>query len=154
MKQYVAEAIGTSALVFFGCATVIFMRGKVGLLGVAFAFGLAVTAMAHSIYQISRAHLNPAVSLGTLTAGRMTPKDFAGYVIAQFVCAILAAAVTLQGSRSRVHPSIRRSPCAPRSSPTALRWRRCGSILLPRSPVRSSRGLALRAGATRQVAMS
>lgn len=93
MKKYIAEAIGTFALVFFGCATVIFMRGEVGLLGVAFAFGLAVTAMAYSIGQISGAHLNPAVSLGMLTAGRMTPKDFAGYVIAQFAGAILAAAV-------------------------------------------------------------
>lgn len=49
MNKYVCEFIGTFALVFFGCATVIFMRSEVGLLGVAFAFGLTVVAMAYSI---------------------------------------------------------------------------------------------------------
>src|ERR1700747_85649 len=56
MRKYVAEFIGTFALVFFGCATVIFMRSEVGLLGVAFAFGLSVVAMAYSIGHISGAH--------------------------------------------------------------------------------------------------
>ncbi len=93
MNKYVAEVIGTFTLVFFGCATVIFMRGEVGLIGVAFAFGFSVIAMAYSIGPISGAHLNPAVSLGVLVAGRMSGKDFIGYVIAQCVGAILASAV-------------------------------------------------------------
>jgi glycerol uptake facilitator-like aquaporin len=53
MHKYVAEFIGTFALVFFGCSTVIFMRGEVGLLGVAFAFGLSVVAMAALIFKFS-----------------------------------------------------------------------------------------------------
>jgi aquaporin Z len=69
MNEYVCEFIGTFALVFFGCATVIFMRAEVGLVGVAFAFGLSVVAMAYSIGPISGAHLNPAVSLGFLSLG-------------------------------------------------------------------------------------
>lgn len=93
MQKYLAETIGTFALVFFGCATIIFMADKVGLLGVAFAFGLTVTAMAYSIGAISGAHLNPAVSLGMLFAGRMTGRDFAGYVAAQLIGAVIAAAV-------------------------------------------------------------
>ncbi|MCC8961366.1 MIP family channel protein [Bradyrhizobium sp. Pear76] len=93
MQKYVAEFIGTFALVFFGCATVIFMRAEVGLLGVAFAFGLTVVAMAYSIGHISGAHLNPAVSLGMLVAGRMSPRDFSGYIVAQFIGGIAAAAV-------------------------------------------------------------
>ncbi|MDH2380834.1 MIP family channel protein [Bradyrhizobium sp. CER78] len=93
MRKYIAEFIGTFALVFFGCATVIFMRTEVGLLGVAFAFGLSVVAMAYSIGHISGAHLNPAVSLGMLVAGRASLRDFVGYVIAQFIGGIAAAAV-------------------------------------------------------------
>jgi len=93
MQKYVAEFIGTFALVFFGCATVIFMRGEVGLLGVAFAFGLSVVAMAYSIGPISGAHLNPAVSLGVLVAGRMSAADFVGYAVAQFAGGIVAAAL-------------------------------------------------------------
>ncbi|OWK23158.1 hypothetical protein AJ87_41745 [Rhizobium yanglingense] len=63
MNKYVCEFIGTFALVFFGCATVIFMQSEVGLLGVAFAFGLTVVAMAYSIGSVSGAHLNPASAL-------------------------------------------------------------------------------------------
>jgi aquaporin Z len=73
---------------------VIFMRAEVGLLGVAFAFGLSVVAMAYSIGQISGAHLNPAVSrLGMFIAGRTSPRDFSGYIVAQFIGAIAAAGV-------------------------------------------------------------
>jgi aquaporin Z len=93
MHKYIAEFIGTFTLVFFGCATVIFMRDEVGLLGVAFAFGLSVVAMAYSIGNISGAHLNPAVSLGVLVAGRMSVTDFVGYVAAQCIGGIAAAGV-------------------------------------------------------------
>jgi aquaporin Z len=93
MNKYVCEFIGTFALVFFGCATVLFMRSEVGLLGVAMAFGLSVVAMAYSIGPISGAHLNPAVSLGFFISGRMKSNDLIGYVIAQCVGAIVASAV-------------------------------------------------------------
>lgn len=102
MQKYIAEAIGTFALVFIGCATVIFMVGQVGLLGVAFAFGLTVIAMAYSIGNISGAHLNPAVSLGILVAGRMNVRDFVGYVIAQCAGAIVAAAVLYVITQNKV----------------------------------------------------
>lgn len=93
MNKYVCEFIGTFALVFFGCATILFMRSEVGLLGVALAFGLSVVAMAYSIGPISGAHLNPAVSLGFLVSGRLGSGDFVGYVIAQCFGAIVAAGV-------------------------------------------------------------
>jgi aquaporin Z len=93
MNKYVCEFIGTFALVFFGCATIIFMRSEVGLLGVAFAFGLTVVAMAYSIGSVSGAHLNPAVSLGFFCSGRLKPADLAAYIIAQCLGAILAAGV-------------------------------------------------------------
>lgn len=93
MNKYVCEFIGTFTLVFFGCATILFMRSEVGLLGVAFAFGLSVVSMAYAIGPISGAHLNPAVSLGFFFAGRLKPTDLAGYAIAQCAGAIVAGAV-------------------------------------------------------------
>ena len=85
MKKYIAEVIGTFALVFFGCGTILFMVSDVGLIGVAFAFGLTVTAMAYGLGPISGAHLNPAVSLGAKLAGRMSTGDMFGYWVAQVV---------------------------------------------------------------------
>jgi len=70
------------------------VAGKsVGVLGIAFSFGFALIAMAYGIGYISGCHINPAVSLGFYTAGRMNGKDFIGYVIAQFIGGIVAAAV-------------------------------------------------------------
>jgi aquaporin Z len=98
MKKAFAEFIGTFTLVLFGCgAAVIAGPGvgatTVGVLGIAFAFGLAIVAMAYGIGRISGCHVNPAVSLGVLLAGRMTAGDFVQYVIAQCLGAIAGTAV-------------------------------------------------------------
>ncbi len=93
MKKYVAELIGTFVLVLGGCGTAIFAGGAVGFLGVALAFGLTVVAMAYGIGAISGAHLNPAVSVGVFAAGRMSAKDLGGYIVAQVLGGILAAAL-------------------------------------------------------------
>lgn len=95
MQKYVAELIGTFTLVFFGCATIIFMVDEVGLLGVGLAFGLSVTAMVHSIGHVSGAHINPAVSIGFLVSGRLSGRDFVGYAVAQVAGGILAALALL-----------------------------------------------------------
>jgi len=55
----------------------------IGLLGIAIAFGFAVVAMAYAIGGISGCHVNPAVTVGVLTAGKITAKDAVGYVVAQ-----------------------------------------------------------------------
>src|SRR4051794_14360655 len=98
MKKPTAEFIGTFTLVFFGCgAAVIGGMGTgataIDVLGIAFAFGLAIVAMAYGIGPVSGCHVNPAVSLGVLVAGRMSVGDFIGYVIAQVLGAIAGAAV-------------------------------------------------------------
>jgi aquaporin Z len=98
MKKPTAEFIGTFTLVFFGCgAAVIAGMGTgptaINVLGIAFAFGLSIVAMAYGIGHVSGCHLNPAVSFGVLVAGRMTMGDFVGYVIAQVLGAIAAAIV-------------------------------------------------------------
>ncbi len=95
MKKMIAEALGTFILVFFGCGTAVLMGAQVGMLGIAFAFGISIVAAAYSIGAISGAHLNPAVSLGMVTAGRMEKGEFIRYAIAQTVGAIIAALFVL-----------------------------------------------------------
>lgn len=93
MKKYLAELVGTFILVLFGCGTAVVAGDKVGIVGIAFAFGFALIAAAYGIGPISGCHINPAVSLGVWTAGRMSVKDLIGYWIGQFAGAILAAGV-------------------------------------------------------------
>src|SRR5271157_1783220 len=95
MKKYVAEFIGTFTLVLFGCGTAVVSGAAVPHLGIAFAFGFALIAMAYGIGPISGCHINPAVSLGVFTAGRMSAKDLIGYIISQCLGAIAASAVLL-----------------------------------------------------------
>lgn len=93
MKKYLAELVGTFILVLFGCGTAVVAGDRVGILGIAFAFGLALIGAAYGIGPISGCHINPAVSLGVYTAGRMTAKDMLGYWVGQFIGAIAAASV-------------------------------------------------------------
>ena len=95
MKKFIAEALGTFALVFFGCATIIYMAGEVGLLGVGMAFGLTVTAMVYGLGPISGAHLNPAVSLGAMMAGRMQTGEMIQYWAAQLVGGVAATVLLM-----------------------------------------------------------
>jgi len=92
-KKLGAEFIGTFILVFFGGGAAVFMGEQIGMHGIAMAFGLSIVAAAYGIGAISGAHLNPAVSLGMVAAGRMTVSDLTGYVIAQVAGAIVAALV-------------------------------------------------------------
>lgn len=93
MKKYLAEFVGTLTLVLFGCGAAVVAGPQVGVLGIAFAFGLALIAMAYGIGPISGCHINPAVSLGAFTAGRMTINDLIGYIVAQFAGAAAGAAI-------------------------------------------------------------
>jgi aquaporin Z len=93
MKKYFAELVGTFILVLFGCGTAVVAGDKVGILGIAFAFGLALIGAAYGIGPISGCHINPAVSLGVWVSGRISAKDMFGYWIGQFLGGILAAAV-------------------------------------------------------------
>ncbi len=91
MKKYLAELVGTFILVFFGVGVAVVAGDKVGIVGIAFAFGFGLVAAAYGIGPISGCHINPAVSLGVWTAGRMKTADLLGYIVAQCVGAILAA---------------------------------------------------------------
>lgn len=100
MKKYIAEMIGTMVLVIMGCGSAIFagevagvVGTGVGTLGVAFAFGLAVVAMAYTIGNISGCHINPAITLGVFLTGRMSNKDAGMYMLFQVLGAIIGSAV-------------------------------------------------------------
>jgi aquaporin Z len=97
MRKYLAEFIGTAALVLVGCGAIAIggfgTAFPVGILPIALAFGLTVTAMAYGIGHISGAHLNPAVTVALLVAGRIRKEDVAGYIVAQCVGALVGALI-------------------------------------------------------------
>jgi len=96
INKFVAEFIGTFALVLLGCgAAVLAGFGVVGQLGIAFAFGLAIVAMAYGIGPVSGCHVNPAVSFGAWVAGRMKTPDMLLYWAAQCAGAVVGAGVLL-----------------------------------------------------------
>ena len=95
MKKQVAEFIGTFTLVLLGCGSAVIAGADIGLTGISFAFGLALIGMAYGIGAVSGCHINPAVSLGAVAAGRMTLSEASKYIIAQIAGAIAAAAVLL-----------------------------------------------------------
>ena len=72
------------------CSTV---ANAASVIGTAFAFGLAVVAMAYTIGGISGCHINPAITLGCLLTGRMSGKDAAGYIIAQVIGAFIGSII-------------------------------------------------------------
>ena len=103
VKRSIAECIGTFWLVFGGCGSALLACGAnnfgIGYVGVSLAFGLTVMTMAFAIGHISGCHLNPAVTLGLLAAGRFKndkgENDSVGtiaYIIAQCIGGIIAAA--------------------------------------------------------------
>jgi len=94
-RKVIAEFLGTLMLVFFGVGAAVLGTGDGvtgdGLHGISMAFGFSIVAAAYGLGAISGAHLNPAVSLGVLIAGRMKPAEFGGYVVAQIFGAIAGA---------------------------------------------------------------
>lgn len=93
MKIFWAELVGTFTLVLFGCGSAVLAGEQVGQLGIAFAFGLAIVAMAYGIGPISGCHVNPAVSFGAWVSGRKSLKDMLVYWAAQFIGAAMGAGI-------------------------------------------------------------
>jgi aquaporin Z len=89
----VAEFIGTFVLVFGGVGSAVIAGEVIGALGVAFAFGLSLLAMAYAIGPISGCHINPAVTAGLVASRRLTLPDAVNYWIGQILGAIVAAFV-------------------------------------------------------------
>jgi aquaporin NIP len=94
MRNYLAELIGTFALVFCGTGAVIIDQqsgGAVTHVGVAITFGLIVMSMIYSLGNISGAHLNPAVSIAFTIAKRFPARLLPWYIISQLAGALLAS---------------------------------------------------------------
>ncbi len=95
LKRSAAEAIGTFVLVFGGVGTAVIAGHQVGNVGIAFAFGLSLLAMAYAIGPISGCHINPAVTLGLLVSGKVELPEAVRYWAAQVIGAIVGAATVL-----------------------------------------------------------
>jgi aquaporin Z len=95
LRRAGAECVGTFVLVFGGVGAAVIAGDAIGAQGVAFAFGLALLAMAYAIGPVSGCHINPAVTLGLLVARRISPVEAARYWAAQVVGAIIAAGLLL-----------------------------------------------------------
>jgi len=101
--------VGTFVLVFASCGSAVLAGDKIGFLGVSLAFGLSLLAMVYAIGPISGCHINPAVTLGALITKKMDAKQAPGYIVAQIVGAILAAALLLliaKGAPGGYDPSV------------------------------------------------
>ncbi len=91
--------IGTLVLVLMGCGSAV-IAGKNfagisgnGIVGISLAFGLAVLVMVYAIGGISGCHINPAISISMLAAGKLSIKDTVGYVASQCIGAVIGAAL-------------------------------------------------------------
>src|SRR3954469_8840149 len=107
LRRAGAEFVGTFVLVLGGVGAAVIAGDKIGFLGVSFAFGLSLLAMAYAVGPISGCHVNPAVTVGLAIAGKLPPKDVPGYVIAQIAGAIAGAGLVLliaQGSSAGYDP--------------------------------------------------
>jgi MIP family channel proteins len=91
VRPFVAELIGTLALVFVGGGAIMMMRDQPGaLIGVALAHGLVLSVMVSATMHIS-GHFNPAVTMGFLATRRIEPLMAGIYIIAQFLGAMIGA---------------------------------------------------------------
>lgn len=93
LRHFVAEFVGTFALVFVGGAAIIAaqaMRMDAALVSVAFAHGIILAVMVSATMRIS-GHFNPAVTIGFMAARRIEPMMAGVYIAAQITAAILAA---------------------------------------------------------------
>lgn len=93
MKKALAEALGTFTLVLIGTGAIVLGDGQAGLLGIGFAFGLTLMAMAYSVGTVSGAHVNPAVSLAMYLNKRISLPVLLSYVVAQLAGAVAASAL-------------------------------------------------------------
>ncbi len=93
MNKYLAECIGTFALVFCGTGAIIVdqqTNGALGLIGISMTFGIMVTAMIYVFGSISGTHINPAVTIGLAVGRQMPKKDVFFYLVFQILGAFAA----------------------------------------------------------------
>lgn len=100
MKKYLAEGVGTMFLVLLACGSAVLAGPSIGVLGIGLCFGLVLICLCYCIGNISGCHVNPAVSLAVWLSGRMSGKEFVGYVVAQLIGAAVGGAFLYLLSKS------------------------------------------------------
>src|SRR2546428_10147619 len=100
-QRFLAEVLGTAALVLVGPGSVIAtltLAGKAvpavteaDLLGISFAFGFIITALVYAIGKVSGCHINPAVTFALAVTRRFPWREVPVYWIAQYVGAVIGA---------------------------------------------------------------
>jgi aquaporin Z len=99
-QRYLAEFLGTFALLLFGGGAAVFSLGELGnarVVLVSAAFGLTVLGAAYAFGDISGGHFNPAVTLSMALSRRMPMKDVLPYLIAQIFGGIVGIGVVFGG---------------------------------------------------------
>lgn len=97
MQKYLAEGLGTFALVVVGMFAIVSAAAgdALGIVSIALGFGLALLIGLYAFGEVSGGHFNPAVSLAMFLDRRITMDDLIGYVVAQLAGAVAAALVVL-----------------------------------------------------------
>lgn len=98
MKKYLAEALGTFALVFVGTGAIIVndvTNGSITHVGIALSFGLVIMTMIYAYGEVSGAHFNPAVTVGFTIARGFPRSEALRYILSQVIGALLASALLL-----------------------------------------------------------
>ena len=99
MQEYLAEFIGTMILIIFGdgvVAGVLLKNSKAensGWIVITFGWAMGVAIAVYCVGRISGAHINPAVTIGLAATGQFSWAQVPGYVIAQFLGAIVGAII-------------------------------------------------------------
>jgi aquaporin NIP len=94
MRKYLAELLGTYALVFAGTGAIVIdqqTHGSITHMGVAITFGLVVMSMIYTFGDISGAHLNPAVSIAFTIARKFPVTQLLPFILSQLTGAVLAS---------------------------------------------------------------
>lgn len=95
MQKYLAELLGTFVLVFIGTGAAVIAGKSLGVLGIAFAFGIAVLVMVYAIGPVSGCHINPAITVAMLVNGKIPSKDALVYIVVQCIGAVIASCLLL-----------------------------------------------------------
>jgi aquaporin Z len=100
-QRYLAEFLGTFALLFVGTGAAVFSL-SIGVVDpisrfflIAFAFGVTVAVSVYALGDVSGGHFNPAITLSMALSRRMPMRDVVPYIVAQVAGALVGVLIIL-----------------------------------------------------------